>query len=344
MLLEVTVKTYPMPQASSIFLNFNSTPDEAEMNNNDNFFNITAFLYTQLPALTEVPIMGYSFIFKKSTAETQATGYAGAGDSAPNVNTKEPMLFFWGATALDKSTEDIYKVFAPFLARLNSTQGVENIFVVAPPVPYYEAWRTTPDGTVGVNSAITSRLWDAEAVKDQNSVFNTLHKYDKSGGLQGLVVSGPAVRNKTSDSASVTPAWRKTQVHVLAASGWAYQNATAQKEGQKLITELGKPLRDQAPDSGAYINEADINEPDHQHAFWGSNYERLLRIKRQVDPNGVFWCKACVGGEDWKEENGQVCKVSGSETNSPVVTGAAVAVKEAGMGLFGLMILLSLLV
>ena len=79
-------------------------------------------------------------------------------------------------------------------------------------------------------------------------------------------------------------------------------------EAQQLKDQLTKALRDQAPDMGCYVNEADIDEPDYQQAFWGDHYDRLLTIKKQVDPKGVFWCSVCVGGEDWQEIDGQVCK------------------------------------
>ena len=68
-------------------------------------------------------------------------------------------------------------------------------------------------------------------------------------------------------------------------------------------------LRQVAPDMGAYINEADPNEPNFQQAFWGENYPRLLEIKRRVDPNDVLWCKPCVGNERWKEVGDLLCKV-----------------------------------
>ena len=34
----------------------------------------------------------------------------------------------------------------------------------------------------------------------------------------------------------------------------------------------------------------------------------LLSIKRRYDPDGVFWCAPCVGGEDWKLEGGKLCR------------------------------------
>jgi hypothetical protein len=68
-------------------------------------------------------------------------------------------------------------------------------------------------------------------------------------------------------------------------------------------------LRKLAPYSGAYVNEADPKEPKYQHTFWGSNYPRLLRIKKELDPGDVFWCHPCVGDEGWKEEGANLCRV-----------------------------------
>lgn len=54
-------------------------------------------------------------------------------------------------------------------------------------------------------------------------------------------------------------------------------------------------LRKLAPHSEAYVNEADYNEPNYQQAFWGDNYSRLLKIKREADPTDVFWCHPMCG-------------------------------------------------
>lgn len=60
--------------------------------------------------------------------------------------------------------------------------------------------------------------------------------------------------------------------------------------------EAIEPLRQLAPDSGAYQNEADPFEPDPIQAFWGQdNYDRLLSIKSQVDPDNLMTCYKCVG-------------------------------------------------
>jgi len=40
--------------------------------------------------------------------------------------------------------------------------------------------------------------------------------------------------------------------------------------------------------TGAYGNEADVMEPDFREVFWGNNYPRLLKIKKEVDPEDLF--------------------------------------------------------
>jgi hypothetical protein len=48
-------------------------------------------------------------------------------------------------------------------------------------------------------------------------------------------------------------------------------------------------------DGGTYINEANPYEPDWKNAFWGPNYDKLLEIKKRVDPKNLMVCNRCVG-------------------------------------------------
>lgn len=56
-------------------------------------------------------------------------------------------------------------------------------------------------------------------------------------------------------------------------------------------------FREAMPDAGSYANEADFFEADWQKEFWGSNYQRLLQIKQQVDPENLFTVHHGVGSE-----------------------------------------------
>ena len=57
-------------------------------------------------------------------------------------------------------------------------------------------------------------------------------------------------------------------------------------------------VRAVTPNAGSYVNETDYFEPDWQQSFWGSNYPRLLEIKRRYDPDNLFRVHHGVGSEE----------------------------------------------
>lgn len=58
--------------------------------------------------------------------------------------------------------------------------------------------------------------------------------------------------------------------------------------------------------------QADSNQPDWQTAFYGTNYPKLLDIRKKWDPNGVFYAIATPGTEDWEviDYGTKLCKKS----------------------------------
>jgi hypothetical protein len=78
------------------------------------------------------------------------------------------------------------------------------------------------------------------------------------------------------------------------------------------IVVLYPPVRIDTPCPRCYSYlQNNPGEPDWQHSFWGDNYDRLVKIKRQVDPLDTLWCQPCVGNERWKEVGYQLCRVGG---------------------------------
>ncbi|KAK3398900.1 hypothetical protein B0T20DRAFT_393262 [Sordaria brevicollis] len=76
---------------------------------------------------------------------------------------------------------------------------------------------------------------------------------------------------------------------------------------QKRLKEHVNVNREAAPGRGTYLNEADVGESDWQHAFWGTNYEKVVAVK-EWDPWEVFWAPATVGNEGWAVEGRDVLK------------------------------------
>jgi FAD/FMN-containing dehydrogenase len=66
------------------------------------------------------------------------------------------------------------------------------------------------------------------------------------------------------------------------------------------------------PEPAAYLNEADWDELRWERVFYGDNYERLLQVKQEYDPEGLFWARTAVGSEGWVEQgDGRLCRVDG---------------------------------
>jgi hypothetical protein len=57
-----------------------------------------------------------------------------------------------------------------------------------------------------------------------------------------------------------------------------------------------------APDTGSYVSESDFFERGWQQAFWGSNYPRLVAVKKKYDPAGLFFVHHGVGSEAWSAD------------------------------------------
>jgi hypothetical protein len=101
--------------------------------------------------------------------------------------------------------------------------------------------------------------------------------------------------------ASITPAWREAIWHFLYLAAWdpADPEANSPETLTEVFTDISHamdPMRALTPGSGAYQSESDVFEPNHIDSFWGrENYERLLQIKNDVDPDNMMTCWTCVG-------------------------------------------------
>ncbi len=79
-------------------------------------------------------------------------------------------------------------------------------------------------------------------------------------------------------------------------------DVAAARKSRGQISRCMDELRAVAANGGAYVSESNFFEKDWQHSYWGSNYARLLRVKKKYDPAGLFFVHNGVGSEGWSAD------------------------------------------
>jgi FAD/FMN-containing dehydrogenase len=79
-------------------------------------------------------------------------------------------------------------------------------------------------------------------------------------------------------------------------------NAAKARRDAAAIGRAMAEMRRVAPEGGAYVSESDYFQTDWQRAFWGDRYARLLAVKEQLDPGGLFFAHHGVGSERWSDD------------------------------------------
>ncbi|KAK8101282.1 hypothetical protein PG999_011656 [Apiospora kogelbergensis] len=192
---------------------------------------------------------------------------------------------------------------------------------------YNDNWSigTPGDGSVvgGMNSLPGNRLFPrANFVVPArfNATWDAVAQH-MTGGHR-IVGYHMAAQNRLGVDNGVSSAWR-TVVGFLITGADIPPGATAAQlsEAGKDINNMLAPWRDVAPvgeGGGAYLNEANVLEPDWQASFYGEQYPELLKIKRKWDPNDVFYVTTGVGSEKWElrtqgqglpTQNGRLCRL-----------------------------------
>lgn len=197
--------------------------------------------------------------------------------------------------ATNKTIEQYETLIGPLFKSLSdlgitpnaSTQYFDRFY------PAYQATFGSEQQNIGsvsglaANRLLPAENWDNETIRE--STFQTLREtVDRSRIVLGY---HQAPLPREDDLNSVNPAFRNEAGMLIVVTG-VDADATPEElklAGANLTNVIMAPLREATPAGGAYNNEAEIGEPDWQHAFWGDNYPRLLELKRKWDPTDLFY-------------------------------------------------------
>ncbi|KAK5443292.1 hypothetical protein LTS15_010827 [Exophiala xenobiotica] len=287
-MIAVTVRAYPSLASTWYVYSYNTTADS------DTYWSLATYFHGQLPTLSDKGVMGYYYAF--------------ASLASPPAAPKSTIFGVW--VLPEKSVDDTKEIMATMEEAIsNNTFGwkdpviLSNYSLYVP--DFMSAWALNTPETVGVNVRLGSRLLGRQALETDPQRLEMLLKKsvaDPQNAILGNLVAGKGVKDVKipGGSNAVVPAWRDAYVHYILPRSWPFLNETAKTATTTELRNVQvEALRQLAPNSGAYVNEADPTEPHCQQAFWGSNYPRLLQLKKYWDPTGVFWCIPCVGHELW---------------------------------------------
>ncbi|KAL3420422.1 hypothetical protein PVAG01_08921 [Phlyctema vagabunda] len=224
---------------------------------------------------------------------------------------------------LGKSKSKAEQVLEPLIDNVTSVAGLRVIDSSFTEYTTYADFQqnnffTNSSAPAGVLVAWGSRLLDRQALTGDAgallTAIRTLAGDASEGAMNGLIFVGGGKLFHEDETAptSVLPAWRRTYVHALVQRMWTHNMPQMEVEAlQDDITKIKtRALEKLAPDTGVYMNEADVRNPNWRKDFYGDeNYRRLQGVKNLYDPEGLFYCSTCVGAERWEvSETGALCR------------------------------------
>lgn len=299
--VSTVIKAYPTNKVAAQILGF--APLEA--NDYPAFMDALAIVHQNYPKLSDIGFSGYgswSIYSPTPLVGNYSTGF---------IHT----IAVFGKTAAE--AEGLFASTAAQLQKYNGTSLYMTTRYLSFPtyVAYYNALSgiVTP---VGQTAALGSRLLDREALTGNVTALKTMLQTiagtpEQATSNNIVFVGGGQVFADAKDPYSgVNPAWRRTYVHNIVARGWApgSSDATIQAVYDDITYKKTQAMKDLAPNTGCYMNEADRFDPDYLQDFYGEHKQKMSDIKRRRDPRSVFYCPTCIGSERFRVwPSGQIC-------------------------------------
>ncbi|PTB44833.1 uncharacterized protein TrAFT101_000301 [Trichoderma asperellum] len=297
-----TLKSYPSPKVTGVTIMIITDPKESFV------FDLITYIVSQMPSLMKQGFSGYNIITKDMEIPIQEPGIP------------DRVAGFMGKCILQDvdDPEAVSKAFHPINETIQKRWPNRVQFYTT--LEQYDSFLAWFDKNYDTNQAggslyLVSRLLDGEVLTGNTEALKNALQVGMSGSsrsMEAFMVGGKGVQEATprGGSNAVNPAWRTAYVHALNGEPFGPFNKSEEQRAKEILEREFQPLRDLTPRGGAYINEAFPFEKDWQQTFWGSNYAKLLKIKRRVDPTDVFWCSPCVGNERWQvRQDGRLCKI-----------------------------------
>ncbi|KAI0514660.1 FAD binding domain protein [Xylaria bambusicola] len=276
--LSMTVKLHKNMPTSAVTMSFTEVTDT--------FWEILRIFIMNLPAAVDAGATLYWMVVPGNTFLMPQT-YFPNGTAAefaqllqPTLQALEDNMIQYAFNQMDFLTfEDAYNT-------LNPTMNISAINF---------GGRIIPRSLVATDDSASDLVSAIHSMTDNLATF---------AGVSMNVSKPPTSPN------AVHPAWRDSIFFALYGLHYDQANYTANVVAQSVVNDvLSPPLDKLVPERAAYLNEANFDQADWKHSFYGKNYAKLLAIKRKYDPHNVFWGSTAVGGEALQVmADGRLCK------------------------------------
>jgi hypothetical protein len=219
---------------------------------------------------------------------------------------------------MGNTTTDAQTVFAPVAAKLAPYNGtslsITTTYYSFPTYASYYSALSGGQGPVGSEAALGSRLLDRASLT--GSGLKTM--LNITAGNPGeftvnnvcLVGGGQVFKDAADPNSGVNPGWRTSYVHNIVARGWAPGTSASVKAAihADITNVKTQAMKDIAPTTGCYMNEADRFDADYLEDYYGANVPKLQSLKAKYDSLTVFYCPTCIGSDQWEEDStGRLC-------------------------------------
>lgn len=283
--MSMTVKAYPDAKIAGAKLDYSLANTTT-----DSFYEGVSRFHSLLPQMID---QGVTVIYEMTSTVFLITAITGYNKTSTDIkNILKPFLS--ALADLDVPAQVTYSDHDSYKDHYNAYFG---------PLPY---------GNIGVASYQYGGRLIPRKVLDSNpaGLSNVLRNLTEHG-VAAVGVSLDISSFGGDDANAVFPAWREAAITIQFATPW---NETAPwsemvADQYTIVDEYIPQLEAITPGGGCYENESSFRQKNWKETFFGSNYDRLLSIKKQWDSNSFFYGLNGVGSDTWDvSESGRMCR------------------------------------
>jgi hypothetical protein len=311
---EFVVRTHPAPTevTSGVISMFpQNASGSAEAS-----WEAAALLLSELPGVMDKGMAGSASMATGNNIAAFVPTFDGPTDGVAVTQ----VLYYYG----NGSNATFHSLVNPLLNKLNTRfNGSVDASLTVSTTPGYEAFYKSISGSnvAGGGGIMSSRLLGKKELVDtpRTDIVPYIKTALTSESGKGLYLTiglqgGPIMANMSEERfAATNPAWRSAYLHFMAGGAEPSSDLSPQEQltasGDWIEANKEAMWRKWAPESGAYMNEANPLNTHFAHDYYGSNYPKLMQIKEKYDPNMTLYVLAGVGTEGWTYDlnSGELC-------------------------------------